>query len=196
MQNAAPYGDSDISASFGAEPSAQDTYEGRDAVHSPIGDPEHDVAWVFVADQGGNGGWNQQTGQYEEYPHPGLLKDMFAPFGAGTEDPARLLKTWAAQLHAPNTGYTWWLIWEINYLDPEWWIPGPPFAIRILPNETFPDGLDLTAQGAGRFVIKDLPQWGPEPRIWLIEAGIVPEPGLTFLAAALPLVAIALRRRR
>jgi hypothetical protein len=195
IYNDHPFGYSDYFSWFGVKPGATDRYGGEDAWHLPIEDPEHDTAWIYVADRGGNGGWNEQTGQYEEYPYPGLRADFFAPFGPDTADPDTLMKVWTVEVHAPNVGYTWRLRWQINQEGPEWWIPDPPFAIRIRPNETFPEGLDLTANGAGYFWVTDLPQWGPEPQIWLIEAGIIPEPGLAWLAAAIPLVAIALRRR-
>jgi hypothetical protein len=193
MYNDCPYGYSDWNTWFGVQEGAHDLFDIWDQVHLPIDDPDHDTAWIYVADRGGNGGWNEETGQYEQYPSVGLEADFFAPFGPGTDDPDTLMKVWAVEVHAPNVGYTWRLRWQINLWDPGWWVPDPPFAIRIRPNETFPEGLDLTANGAGYFWITDLPQWGPEPRIWLIEAGIIPEPGLAWLAAAIPLVAMARR---
>jgi hypothetical protein len=196
MYNDYPGGYSDWTTAFGVREESKDRYDSWDLMHLATQDPEHDTAWIYVADRGGNGGWNEDTGQYEDYPRPGLMVDFFAPFGPGTDDPDTLMKVWAVEVHAPNVGYTWRLRWQINLEDPGWWTPDPPFAIRIRPNETFPEGLDLTANGAGYFWITDLPQWGPEPRIWLIEAGIVPEPPFAWLSAALAIGGFACLRRR
>lgn len=187
---------SDSNNVAGVEPGATGQYEGRDALHPPRGDPEHDLAWIFVADRGGDGGWDEFTGEYEQYPSPGLTGDLRAPYGPGTEQPNVHKRTWAVELYAPNgPEYTWDLYWEINLYD-GYRLPEYPFVLRILPNETFPEGLDLTSYGDGDHRIRDIPQWGPEPRLWLLEGVIIPEPGLTCLAAAIPLAFAALRRRR
>jgi hypothetical protein len=194
QQDHIPWG-SDSTNLAGAVPWSTGQYDGSDASEPGIADPQHDLAWIFLADRGGDGGWDEFTGEYEEYPSPGLMFDMRAPYGPGTEQPNVRKRTWAVELHAPNgPGYVWRLFWEINTRD-GYRLPEYPFVVRILPNETFPERLDLTSYGDGVHYIRDIPQWGPEPRIWLIEASIIPEPSLTWLAAAIPLVAIALRRR-
>jgi hypothetical protein len=196
MLNGYTPGYSDLDTKFGVREGAQDQHDPDDLWHPVIDQPRIDTAWIYVADRGGNGGWNELTGQYEEYPWPGLKWDRFAPFGPGTEDPHTLRKTWAVEVHAPSVGYTWDLRWQINDW-PGWEVPGGPFAVRILPNQIFPDGLELTGCGDGWHWVDGLPQWGQEPQLWLIEAGIVPEPGLTCLAVALALtVAAAIRRQR
>jgi hypothetical protein len=151
---------------------------------------------VYVADRGGDGGWNEFTGEYEEYPDLGLAIDRRAPYGPGTEQPNVTKRTWAVEVHAPRgPGNAWGLLWYTNTEDGRR-LPDYPFVVRILPNETLPDGLDLTGYGDGIHRVLGLPQWGQEPQVWLIEAGIVPEPGLTCLAAALALTVAATLRRR
>jgi len=146
--------------------------------------------------------WLVKIGMYNDYPHGYSDYTTFLGVEEGAhdlydsaDDPDTLMKVWAVEVHAPNVGYTWRLRWQINQ-EPGFWIPDPPFAIRIRPNETFPEGLDLTANGAGYFWVTGLAQWGPEARIWLIEAGIVPEPALTWLAAGVPVLIRLLLRRR
>jgi hypothetical protein len=121
-----PYGN-DTSTRFGVDPDGTWDYDGRDAAHPPIADPEHDAGFIYDeryyqayqdAGYGWPPAWDPGRGT-PDYPTPGLLKDTRAPISVVGQP-----EFWQVKAYAPNNPQTETIsfIWEVNG-DPGFEIP-------------------------------------------------------------------------
>jgi hypothetical protein len=210
--NQYPHGN-DQGTRFGVAPGATWDYDACDAAHPCLCDPDNDIGWMYGSKywelyvQEGIGWpppWGEDWG-VPQYPPPGLLKDMRAPFHA---DDFGHRELWLVKAYAPVQGYTCSFIWSINF-DPAHRVPDDVRFYAILwGNQDLEDvgihgDLDLLALGDGQHKIPNIPQWGLNEygtairHEWVLEAGIAPEPGMIGAAGLLlGMVAIAGASRR
>jgi hypothetical protein len=186
--NVYPYGN-DFSTRFGVDPQGTWNYDGRDAVHPPVGDPQHDLAFIYdgtynsvykseIPHDAGPFHWNAPIGWpppwnpgagTPSYPTPGLLKDTRAPILMAGQP-----EFWKVKAYAPLgegnpdiDDAACSFIWYVN-TEPGFEVPDS-FLIQLWGNS------DLEAVGivgdlilfekgmAGEYKIPGIPQWGWNP---------------------------------
>ena len=187
--NVYPYG-SDCSTRFGVDPHGTWDYDGRDAVHPPVGDPAHDLAFIYSQDYykvyrdmiphdagpfhwGAPVGWPPPwkpwipPGDHPRYPTPGLLKDTREPGYRGA-----VLEFWLAKAYAPlgvnnpdidngTCAFAWYLNREPGFEIPDF------ITLQLWGNSDLEavgvvGDLILSEKGmaAGEYKIPGIPQWG------------------------------------
>ena len=189
--NLYPYGN-DWKVRFGVDQNGTWDYDVKDAVHPPIGDPDHDLGFILSEDYSqiylgaygrDNYGWPPPWGRHgggdvPDYPSPGLLKDTRAPITEPGEP-----EFWLAKVYVPNAGYTFSFVWSIEH-D----FPLQAVVAKVWGNPDFEAAgwygdLILTDRGRGDFKLAGIPQWGQGAHNWVIEAHhVVPEPAVGQLA--------------
>jgi hypothetical protein len=184
-----PYGN-DFSARFGVDPDGTYDYDGRDAAHPPVADPQHDLAFIFheryyrvYRDQVPHDvgpfvfdsplGWppddRHGDGTAPDFPVPGLLKDTRMPF-----DVAGSPEIWLVYAYAPcgpgnpdeeHNSSTCSFIWEWNTDDDEMFHVPASMDVRIWGNADLESAgivgdLVLSDYGPGIHKIEGIVQWG------------------------------------
>jgi len=186
--NVYPYGN-DFSTRFGVDANGTWNYDGRDAVHPPVGDPVHDLAFIYAAsywrvyaeqtphDVGklhwdAPVGWpppwgNHGDGTKPSYPSPGLLKD--------TRYPVRYIaqpEFWRVAAYAPLgpnnpdiNDATCSFMWFLNE-EPGFEIPDS-FVVQLWGNPDLETAgyygdqiLFEKGMAAGAYKIPGIKQWG------------------------------------
>jgi hypothetical protein len=220
--NVYPYGN-DFGTRFGVDAAGTFAFDTRDSVHPAIGDPFMDLGFIYKPYQscyttspGGftwaTGGWLKKGGVQADtlhgpglpsvgWPSTGLIKDTRKGMTLGVPE------YWKVTVQAPQEGNSIWFEWSVGQ-EAGLQIPldGSVYA-KILPNVDLPNGLDLLANGAGSWKSQVFPQFGllyddngdptgPVQHTWIIEAGIVPEPGTYMMMAGVLLGLGGMIRRR
>jgi hypothetical protein len=186
--NVYPYGN-DFSTRFGVDPAGTWDYDGRDAVHPPVGDATHDLAFIYDKDYykvyrdkiphdvgafhwDAPVGWpppwgNHGGGAAPNYPNPGLLKDTRAPILAAGQPEFWQVKAYAPLgLFNPDiSDATCSFIWSLN-MEPGFEIPDN-MVVQLWGNSDLESvsifgDLILFEKGmaAGEYKIPGIPQWG------------------------------------